>query len=643
MLQKAVQGHINLEVISTTQNRYQNHDNSVEATFIRYTINIQYFSLHIQFIKDKMKKSKKILIALIVILMGFQLKGQTTKDMWGTQGANLNAANAKRGQLFRVGHYAMFVHFGLYSNIANQWKGKTYYGIGEWIMNEHMAGIPVDEYRATAKDFNPVNFDAKAIAKLAKDAGMKYIVITSKHHDGFAMYHSKVNKFNIVDATPFGRDPLKELAQACKEKGIGLGFYYSQNQDWTEPGGNNGPKTDESGNTITYDEYFKNKCIPQVQEITTNYGPIEVVWFDTPMDMPKKYAQQLVDLVHKNQPHAFVSGRVGYGLGDYMTLGDSEVPVMNVEGLWESVDVTNDSWGFASYDENWKSPKEILNNLISTVARGGTYMLNIGPKPDGSVPEQAAMSLKSAGEWLKKYPQVVYGAEPSPWRHALPWGDVTAKGDKLFLAVYKWPANGTLYLPGLKTDITGAKLLKGNTSSTISFKKNETCVDFSLPAQSPENLISVVELTLKGKAVVDTTLGIDPSINTIIPANFAKVEQCEKAQKDWMEKFGEWKHLMQIDKWTENAKASVEINVLNPGYYLIELKYSGNGKQVWSIGSDEGVQMKNQQNSSSIYAYHPIGWLKFKTPGKHKVSVSFLEGDRDSASLSAIKFTPVEF
>jgi alpha-L-fucosidase len=567
---------------------------------------------------------------------------QKMNEMWGDQVAKLTAQTAGQGQLFRDGNYAMFIHWGLYSNLGNEWKGKTYYGIGEWIMNKNMANIPVEEYKATAKYFNPVNFDAKAIANLARDAGMKYIIITSKHHDGFAMYGSKVNKFNILDATPFARDPMKELAQACKEAGIGFGFYYSHNQDWTEPGGNGGPKTNSSGETVTFEDYFKNKCLPQVEEITREYGQIELVWFDTPGNMPKAYAQQLVDLVHKNQPHAYVSGRVGHNLGDYATLGDMEVPVQNEEGLWESVDVTNDSWGYAAYDQNWKSPKEILTRMISTVARGGTYMLNVGPKPDGTIPEQAAQSLRSAGEWIRRYPQVVYGTEASPWKHALPWGDVTAKDNKLFLAVYHWPANGHLYLPGLKTEILSAKLLGTKKSQKISFKKSGTWTDLTLPGQSPEKFIPVIEVTLKGKPEVDTTQGVDPSLETIIPADFAKVEDCSKNSRKWMEKFGEWKHIVQVNKWSENSKASWEVEVMNTGTYLIELNYSGNGRMVWQVETDEGSKIKNQQNSSPIYSVFPIGWLKFTKPGKHTLTVSMLEGDFDKANLTGIKISPVE-
>ena len=264
------------------------------------------------------------------------------------------------GQLFNDGNYAMFIHWGPYAQLANKVDGKTYYGIGEWIMNPRMANIPVEEYMEMAKTFNPVNFDATEIAQLAKDAGMKYIIITSKHHDGFAMYRSACNDFNIGAVTQFNRDPMKELAGACKKLGLGFGFYYSHNQDWTFPGGANGPDTDADGNPATFDDYFVKKCLPQVEEITSQYGPIELIWFDTPGQMPKKYIEQLIEVVRKNQPNALVSGRAGHGLGDYKTLGDMDVPSTNVEGMWESVDTTNDSWAFAWYDEYWKTPKKFF-------------------------------------------------------------------------------------------------------------------------------------------------------------------------------------------------------------------------------------------------------------------------------------------
>ena len=247
-------------------------------------------------------------MALMVCASAGAAYCQEMDKLWGEAVVKLCAENAERGQLFDEGNYAMFIHWGLYSMLGNEVDGKTYYGIGEWIMNPRMAGIPVDDYKQLAANFNPVSFDAKEIARIAKEAGMKYIVITAKHHDGFAMYDSKACDFNIVDATPWKKDPMKELAAACREAGLGFGFYYSHNQDWTFPGGGNGPQVDAEGKPATFDDYFTQKCLPQVNEITTEYGPIELVWFDTPGKMPKHYVQQLVELVHKNQPHALVSG-----------------------------------------------------------------------------------------------------------------------------------------------------------------------------------------------------------------------------------------------------------------------------------------------------------------------------------------------
>ena len=563
--------------------------------------------------------------------------------MWGEYEPSIKEAEVDRGESFKNGNYAMFIHWGLYSYLANEYNEKTYYGIGEWIMSPRRANIPVDEYKAFSNHFNPVDFNAEAIVKLARNAGMKYIIITSKHHDGFAMYDSDVCDFNIVDATPFGRDPMKELAIACKEEGMGFGFYYSQNQDWTAPGGRNGPVLDSNGDSISFDEYFYKKCLPQVEEITTRYGDIVLIWFDTPGGMPKKYAEELMNLVHRNQSKAFVSGRIGHGMGDYKTLGDMEVPDENVDGLWEAVDVTNDSWGYAWYDENWKSPKEILKRLISTVARGGTYMLNVGPKADGTIPEYAARSLEASGHWISEYPQVIYDADPSPWGHALPWGDVTRKGNKLFLAVYEWPDKGQLALPGLKNRITSSYLLKGEQKLHVSYTRDEHCVMLDLPTLEPENFVSVIELTIEGEAVVDRTHALDPEKTTEITVHFADLVNCKIHRKRWMEKFGEWKLVHNIHKWEDNSKATWELNVIQPGDYMVDLTYAGSGRLVWAVETDEGEKIQNQQNSSHIFTTYPMGWMRFDKAGKHTVSVSLVEGDSISSELAAIRFTAIDF
>ena len=226
-----------------------------------------------------------ILASVLASMLGAETaapkSGQSMDKMWGEAASQSDVELSERAALFRDGNYGMFIHWGLYSKLAGEWKGKTYYGISEWIMNPRVAGIPPEEYETTAKEFNPVDFDAKAIVQLAKDAGMKWIIITSKHHEGFAMFDS-AHPFNIVDATPFGRDPMKELADACEEADLGFGFYYSHNRDWTSPGGNGGPKTNADGSEASFEQYFREKCFPQVKEICSNYGELDYIWFDTP-------------------------------------------------------------------------------------------------------------------------------------------------------------------------------------------------------------------------------------------------------------------------------------------------------------------------------------------------------------------------
>lgn len=584
---------------------------------------------------------KKISTVIVVLFSASQIFAQQRMDkMWGEQQVKTTGIENERGHMFEWGNYAMFIHWGLFSHLGNIWNGKTYYGIGEWMMDVNMANADKNEYKAVARSFNPTNFDALKIAQLAKDAGMKYIIITSKHHDGFAMYHSLCDKFNIVDATPFRRDPMKELAEACKQLGLGFGFYYSHNQDWTTPGASGASKVDAEGNTKTFDDYFNTKCLPQVEEITKNYGDIELIWFDTPGDIPQKYVQKLVDVVHKNQPEALVSGRVGYNLGDYQTLGDMEVPLENIEGLWESVDVTNDVWGYAWYDQNWKSPKQILKNLISTIARGGTYMLNIGPDGLGDIPEFVSKALQASGKWIARYPQVVYGTEPSPWKHALPWGDVVKQGNKLYLNVYEWPTSGKLYLPGLKMEIISAGILNGKKQQRIKYEKEGSWTVFDIPYRKPDPMITVIELVMKDDVIVDTTQALDPEIGLKeLSVKFATPTDCHVYKSSWMEKFGEWKHVYCVSDLNQGGRIAWAIDVKEAGIYHIDLKVRGNKRIIWKIETDEGNMVQNEQSASSIFCERPMGWIRFDKPGKHLITVSMPEGGQ--ADLASISFIPV--
>ncbi len=571
-------------------------------------------------------------LAVYVMVPSGAQAAEAMDKMWGDTSVNAAGGDHARGPHFRKGHYGLFMHWGLYSQLAGQWKGKTYYGIGEWLMHPAMAGIPVADYMAVAGTFNPDQFNAKAIVKMAKDAGMTYIVITSKHHEGFAMFKS-AHPFNIVEASPLHRDPMKELSEACRDAGLGFGFYYSHNQDWTAPGGSGGPTQNPDGSPATFDQYFRQKCYPQVKEICTQYGPLEVVWFDTPGNMPRESVVELHNLVRSTQPNALLGSRIGYGMGDYASLGDMEVPPEKVGGLWESCDTSNDSWAYAWYDTNWKEPKEILKRLVATVARGGNYLLNVGPDGKGGIPPQCREFLVEAGRWIKANPDVIYGAGPSPWNYAMPWGDITTQGgETLNLVVFDMPCDGMIYLPGLVTEVKSATL---QSHAIIPEKYGSGC-RLKLPEGACDGLACVVRVELAGSPEVDQTIALHPNLPNNLLCHFAVASGAEKKKVSWMEKFGEWKHANQISRWKEDGRASWTVNVLEPGAYKVSLNYRGKGRVVWKISTDEGAVIQNQQAATSQYQAYPMGVFGIRKAGVHKIDVSLVDGDREDSSLESL-------
>jgi alpha-L-fucosidase len=439
-------------------------------------------------------------------------------------------------------------------------------------------------------------------------------------------------------ASPGHRADAQELADACREAGLGFGFYYSHNQDWTAPGGSGGPKKNPDGSAATFERYFREKCYPQVKEICTQYGPLEVVWFDTPGNMPKENVVELRDLVRTTQPKALLGSRIGYGMGDYESLGDMEVPTEKVGGLWETCDTSNDSWAFAWYDTNWKDPREILRRLVATVARGGNYLLNCGPDGKGQIPEQNQKFLREAGVWIHANPEVIRGAGPSPWHCAMPWGDVTMQGDTtLHLVVFDPPRDGIIYLPGLVTAVKSARMQ----SIQIETETAGSGVRLKIPREATAGLASVIRVELAGKPEVDPTLAVHPNLSNTLLCHFAQAEGAEKKKVSWMEKFGEWKHSTQIGKWSAAGRACWTVNVLEPGAYTVALKYRGKGRLVWKIVTDEGAMIQNQQAATSQYQSYPMGVLEIKAGGTHRLEVALMDGDRADASLESLMLTRV--
>jgi alpha-L-fucosidase len=335
------------------------------------------------------------------------------------------------------------------------WKGQEISGIGEWIMQK--ARIPVAEYEPLAAQFNPVAFDAAAWVQLARKAGMRYVVLTSKHHDGFCMYKTALTHYNSVDATPFGRDIAKELAVECQRQGIKFGFYYSQTQDWHHPNGD--------GNDWDYDEsrkdfagYIEHYVKPQVGELLTNYGPICLIWFDTPRRITPEQSRSLVDFVHALQPECLVNGRIGNALGDYAETRDNAYPAEALASDWEVPATINDTWGFKTHDHNWKSPTDLIRKLVDVTSKGGNYLLNVGPTAEGIIPQPSVDRLVAMGEWLRRNGEAIYATRPGPVQ-GVEWCRSTQRPGRTYLHVFDWPAHGQISLPGFVGAITRASLL----------------------------------------------------------------------------------------------------------------------------------------------------------------------------------------
>jgi len=415
---------------------------------------------------------------------------------------------------WREARFGLFIHWGLYAVPAGEYKDHRSRDVGEWIMS--WANIPRAEYRQLAGRFNPASFDAREWVRIAKDAGMKYIVITSKHHDGFAMFDSKVSRYDIVDATPYRRDVMKALSEEAKRQGIRFGIYYSI-MDWHHPSqfvskaGKDPTAGDYDGQMkpdqkAAYLEYMN----AQLAEVMTQYDP-DILWFDgewvnwwTEADGEAVYAE-----LRRRKPSLLVNNRVGKGRqgmqgltrGDRVHVGDfgtpeQQIPATGLPGVdWESCMTMNDTWGYKSYDINWKSPVTLVRNLIDTASKGGNYLLNVGPTGEGLIPPASVARLAAMGHWMKVNGEAIYGTSASPFAARLPWGRATSKGDRVYLFVYNWPIDGQLKLPAMAGRVTKARLLT-LPSEPVGITAADDGITLKLPPMVPDPIATVIELTI---------------------------------------------------------------------------------------------------------------------------------------------------
>jgi alpha-L-fucosidase len=590
----------------------------------------------------KMSKHRIFIVGALIALLSLSLAATALAS--GQATPETKAQHDARMAWWREAKFGMFIHWGLYSIPAGIWKGEKEKGIGEWIMFNMK--IPVAEYEPLVHEFNPVKFNAAEWVRIAKSAGQKYIVITSKHHDGFALFDSQVSDYDVM-ATPFQRDIMKELADEAHKQGLKICWYHSI-LDWHHPDylprGAGSPRPwdtrpTEGASFDRYLDYMKS----QLRELLTNYGPIGILWFDGGWEHTAQelHSQEVVDMIRSIQPDIIINDRINIPQ-DYDT-PEQYIPATGIPGRdWETCMTMNDTWGYKSWDDNWKSSTDLIRKLVDIVSKGGNFLLNVGPTAEGLIPQPSVDRLADMGRWMNLNSESIYGTTASVFRR-LPWGRCTVKPGKLYLHVFDWPADGKLVLPGLQNDLGPAYFLTDLNKEALPVSREGDAVTISLPAKAWDPVDTVIVLEIMGAPEV-APQPIKPQADgsVLLSAIDADIHGSRL-------RYEEGKDLNCLILWTEPTdSASWFFEVPAAGDYTVEITYSCDkglaGSRFELIYGDQKLPGKTRDTGAwKNYRTGRLGTLKFEEAGPVTVSLEPVKLAKTALmNLRSVLLRPVE-
>lgn len=529
---------------------------------------------------------------------------------------------------FQARKFGMFIHWGPYAVLGGRYRGETMTEIGEWAQSYFR--IPNDEYAKIASSFNPEKFNADEWMQKAADAGIKYIVFTSKHHDGFCMYDTAYSDYNIVKHTEFGRDPLKELQIACEKYGIKLGIYYSQFLDWHEPhGGDPGPERKNVANMSwgndwdfpdlskkDFEIFFRNKVVPQVTELLTNYGTIWEFWFDTPIKQEKKYSIELRDLVKKYQPQCLINDRIGHGCHDFLGLGDNWMRHGKMDLVVEAAGTLNRTWGFKYDDHEWLAPEQVINTLVSLTENNANYLMNIGPMPDGSLTPETDRILHRIATWIADKKDAIHNTEGSPFPQVLPDAYATVKGNRLNLFLRK--EMDSMQLAGIQNRIV---------SANVPFTQ-DAAGNVTLDLKNIHGFLPLVTLDFAAEPGISRTLTVQNGTMQLAMCSGIYVPDTPPYLL-YDGTAGEWTTPEGTIRW--------EVEIPEPGIYEVQLKvqtgylapWSGNRTMALALDNTGEISANLENGERTPHAYCTINTVKMG-------SFHIMEGGKKCLTLRTV-------